>query len=517
MDNLWKKESSAAGALYVDLFASHRTDKETEELIDKFAKANEIKRHKDMQLSMKYRHQGNDFFRMKNWSEAMSWYNKSLCFAEVQSENVSIMYLNRSWCFFHLQMYDEALNDLQLAKEANLPERLMPKLNQRKRKCQKLMATVEKPLRRELKLSYEPNKNYPCLADVVEIKYTPECGQHLVAKEDIPVGQIVLVEKDFLGTRTNGELLCRTCFQKNKNFIACTQCPDAVFCDNDCMTRNVLHKWECGSSQVNLSVNYRFYIQAVCVAIESFPNIESLMEFVENALREDPETIPTSIHDLKSGYHFFIKLKTNGNIKNSCFDLSFDYHKCVTNIPEIMALFDSEEKKRFLMHLMTFHCMISHTNSIQDHRSKSINNIFSLINHSCCPNLNSSCIADQNICESIRFVQKGQPLCISYLDTVLCNFPKELRQRQLKSIWNFDCKCEKCELTGNMSNFQLTFDPRYRFVYANLHDKHKYSAILEKCRQFLNEHGRLPWTKEIGYMIDKFAFMTQELYIKPLQ
>ena len=502
--------------MYVDLFASHRTDKETEELIDEFAKANKMKRHKDNRISMMYRQRGNDLFRIKNWSEAMSWYNKSLCFAEVESENLPIMYLNRSWCFFHLQMYDEALIDLELAKKANLPENLMPKLEQRRRECRKLMATVQKPLRREHKLSYEPNQNYPCLADVVEIKYTPECGRHLVAKQDIPVGQIVLMEKDFIGTRTNDEILCRTCFQKNKNFIACTQCPDAVFCDNDCMNRNILHKWECGSAQENLSINYRFYIQAVCVAIESFPNIESLMEFVENALREDPDTVPTSIHDLKSGYHFFIKLKTHG-IKKNAYLLSYDYYKCVTNIPEIMALFDSEEKKRFLMHLMTYHSLIAHTNSIQDHRSKSINNIFSLINHSCCPNLNSSCIADQNICETIRFVQKGQQLCISYLVTLQCNAPRGKRQQELKSGWNFDCKCEKCELTGNISNIHLTFDPCYRFAFENIHDKRKYLAILENCRQFLDKYGRLPWSEEIGFMINTFAFVVQELYIKPLQ
>ena len=128
MENLWKKETSGAGALYVDLFASHRTDKETEELIDEFAKANKMKRHKDNRISMMHRQRGNDLFRIKNWSEAMSWYNKSLCFAESESENVPIMYLNRSWCFFHLQMYDEALIDLELSKKANLPENLMPKL-----------------------------------------------------------------------------------------------------------------------------------------------------------------------------------------------------------------------------------------------------------------------------------------------------------------------------------------------------------------------------------------------------
>ncbi|XP_055295209.1 SET and MYND domain-containing protein 4-like [Sitodiplosis mosellana] len=513
MDNLWKKDSNEAGAFYVDLFASYSGDKQTEGLIDEFAKIVAMACSKDDEISTMYRQRGNDCFRVKNWSAAMDLYNRSLCFAEVKSENIALAYSNRSAAFFQMQKYEEALVDIELSKQANLPERLMPKLEQRQRECQKLMATVQKPNRREFKLSYEANQNFPCIADVVEIKYNREFGRHLVAKCDIPVGQIILMERDFIGTRANDEILCRTCFRKNRNFIACPQCPDAVFCDIECMNRNILHKWECGSSQAHLNHDDRFYIQSIFMAIECFPDIESLMEFVESALREDPETIPTTIHDLKSSYHFFIKLKTHTN--NDDVPLPYDYYKCVTSIPEITTLFDCEKKRRFLMHLVTYHFFITQTNAIHDVRSKSVNNVFSMTNHSCAPNLTNYCIGDQCICETIRFVKEGEQLYINYLGngTEIA----EERRMDLKSRWDFNCKCEKCEPTDNINNTHLVFDPRFQFALENLPDERNYPAILEKCRQFLDEHGHLAWSKEIGLMTHTFAFVAQELYIKPLQ
>src|ERR1700753_3100604 len=112
MENLWKKESNAADAIYIDLFSSFglrgQTTAETKFLP---RKCNDI--------STKLRNEGNILFERKLWSAAMEKYNESLCFAEIGTENVSLIFANRSTCFLRLKMYEKCLNDIELAKKAN--------------------------------------------------------------------------------------------------------------------------------------------------------------------------------------------------------------------------------------------------------------------------------------------------------------------------------------------------------------------------------------------------------------
>ncbi|XP_055295211.1 SET and MYND domain-containing protein DDB_G0273589-like [Sitodiplosis mosellana] len=515
MDNLWKKESTEAGARYVDLIPfMHGMEHIGEGIIEKFGKKT-IPIQKDNEFSTTLRRRGNEFFKAENWSKAMDSYNESLCFAEIGSENVALAYFNRSACFFRMRMYDEALADIELAKSANLPDRWLPTLEERQQECHKLMQTAQKSkMTRNFKLSYEANQNFPCMADVLEIKYNQEFGRHLVAKSDIPVGKIVLMEKEFIAAKDNERISCCTCFQKNKNFIACKQCPGVAFCDVDCIEKNLCHKWECGSAMTQFDFYQKFHVRAVLLAIESFQSVEGLMEFVDSALREDRGMIPISIDDLKSNYHFFFKLKkfphTNGDILSV-----YKYFTCIKMCPKINALFDGEEKTRFLLHLMTHHFLIIKTNAIEEDQSKSLDNIFAMINHSCSPNLHNYSIGDKCFCETIRFVKKGEQLCINYLGLADAVGTEE-RQMQLKSYWNFDCKCEKCQAINN-GNTHLARDPCFQFALKNMPRKRKYSAVLEQCRKFLNEHGHLPWSKEIGFMSSCFTLTFQELYITPLK
>lgn len=44
---------------------------------------------------------------------------------------------------------------------------------------------------------------------------------------------------------------------------------------------------------------------------------------------------------------------------------------------------------------------------------------------------------------ALRDIKKGEELTISYIDE---NLPYETRQRQLKELYYFECKCPKCLL-----------------------------------------------------------------------
>ncbi len=69
---------------------------------------------------------------------AMYLYNESICFAQ-SSKNLSLGYANRSSCFFAMGMYNRCLLDIQLARDAGYPERLMLKLQNREEICKKAL------------------------------------------------------------------------------------------------------------------------------------------------------------------------------------------------------------------------------------------------------------------------------------------------------------------------------------------------------------------------------------------
>lgn len=50
----------------------------------------------------------------------------------------------------------------------------------------------------ELKLCFDPNEKYPCMADVLEVQKNSDFGRHIIAKSDIAVGKIVLIEKSYV-------------------------------------------------------------------------------------------------------------------------------------------------------------------------------------------------------------------------------------------------------------------------------------------------------------------------------
>lgn len=504
MANLWGKESGQSGSIYVNLFAS--VPEKSENRVDnEWKNPNLYRSLKDNQYSTELRMKAHSQFRAGCWTEAMQLYNESLCFAEIDSENVALAYANRSACFFSIQKYKNALIDIELAKHANVGVRFLSKLNERKLLCEKLMNSVEKPCKAPMKLNFQPNESYPCLSNVVKLKYNNEFGRHLVANCNIETGQTILIESDFVSMRstTKDELVCSTCFQSNANFIACTQCPDVVFCSRACIDQNATHKWECGTFFAHLHYYIRFQMQATLQAIATFSSVESLMEFVENILNEEPEKMPSSLHDAKSKYHFFFKLQTSKILQLEHLIQAKQIFENLIMLPTINALCDSIEKQRFLMHLVVHHSMVIRTNGIVSGNPWSVVSVFnmlSMLNHSCAPNLYHPRKGKQQYCITIRPVKKGDQLFISYLSPN-DQSTAEQRQLKLKSSWGFQCKCERCEpINQPISTTIITSDPFYRFVAENWdheNDSEKFQELLENCLKFLNKYGNSQWSTSI--------------------
>ncbi|XP_055294881.1 SET domain-containing protein 3-like [Sitodiplosis mosellana] len=519
MDNLWKKETSASDARYVDLFASlpenRWNDFQLDLLVD-LVKTEQFR--KNNQMSTEFRMHGNGLFRSNDWLSAIGCYNQSLCFAEIGSENVALAYANRSACWFHLHKYNEVLIDIELALNSNLPVHLKPKLEKRKQQSLELRQPGESldipQLLSKYKLSYEASKNFPCMADVLEIRCNEEFGRYLAAKCDIPVGKIVLSEENFVASIPDKtmlcQMLCHACLLPNTNPVACAHCSSALFCGVDCMDRNQTHKWECGTFFARLD-DTKFVIKTILVAVECFGSVEELMAFVESALLEDPMKLPESMHDSRLKYHFFFKLKTLPPPWDceTTINFIFKAYKQILNMPNIAAVFDSEEKKRFLMHLIGHHHFIRNGNGVSLGEGVSITNVTSILNHSCAPNVFECNIARKKFFVTCRPIKKDEQLYFSY-HTFDQSKTLEQRQNLLKSAWNFICKCERCNPTNKPVDRQIIMsDPCYKFVLENQGVYEKNAIVMENCIKFLNEYGRSPWSEEIQFVTEAYESAIQ--------
>ncbi|XP_055326474.1 uncharacterized protein LOC129580257 [Sitodiplosis mosellana] len=450
---LWRKETIKGQTTFIDLFVTLPDDDKWND-----ESMNEMKTkkfRKNNKKSSESRELGNEIFAANNWSDAMECYNESLRFAEVGTENVALAYFFRSACFFKLNMIDEALADIELATKEKIPDHLLPELEQRKQECLELVEVVRREPEHPPELDYEANKHYPCLVNKVDIKCNQQFGRHLIANSDIPKGKTILLEEAFAVSHIQDSSICYTCYRATfSNFLACEQCTNVVYCSLECKKRNKTHEWECGTffgmrcfndveKQKNLH-RTRLIIQTVLTAISTFRNVEALMRFVETLVRGDggdPDKLPTSLDDQFSKYHFFFKLKKRMRRKPLS-DLKRVY-TCILFLPKIRDMFDTLEKKRFLMHLVVCHTIIVDSNVMEFEEGLTVRNVFSMFNH-CEPNVKVNTSGKLTYCTTTRPVKKGEQLFINYLSPDEMKLPKEKRQEQFRYNWGFECKCEKC-------------------------------------------------------------------------
>lgn len=122
--------------------------------------------------------------------------------------------------------------------------------------------------------------------------------------------------------------------------------------------------------------------------------------------------------------------------------------------------------------------LIAKNNSFKKSTSLTLANLHSLMNHSCAANVVSYEAGNQRFTISIRPIKMGQPLHICYLDSVDKKSWKQ-RRTELKSKWNFICKCEQCI-------YQETKDrePEPEYPNPNMGD-----AMMRRCTQEDLQHG----------------------------
>lgn len=528
---LWKKESSAKNALYVDLF-----DRKTVATIDEmFSRLNRNPiPKKSGEISLKKRKEGNVLFGNGKWAEAVEKYNESLCFAPTGSENISMAFANRASCFLHLKLYNECLIDIDLARKAGYPERLMPKLDQRETDCLKLRDESVPPNEFNQSLSFEPDEKFSCMANVLKIERNVAGDLSVVAKEDIDIGQTVVLGKPFLVyLYSHFAWKCNICLKDNTNLLPCNKCTKAMFCGAECQS-NALHEQECGwkfNDDNQQNGQYLNEMRILLMSINMFPNcIDELMCFVEETVKSKPaREVPMSLADDRSKYRAFLKLPVSAPFARQMDFLFIVYsiYKVCQSVPKIATLFSSLKHRRFLMHLIGQHAQITNFNSFHaDHTDgmefyTQVGLMIKYFRHSCAPNVSMSERDGVSNYTVIRPIKKGDELFISYFKFLL--HPKHVRQQYLDKQAHIKCNCIRCKGQGASADQrrQLAMDPSLQLILSNAsnpnpYDSQKIDDTIEKCIAFLKKYGHIEWCDEIGKVIVAYENTLKHRISRPL-
>lgn len=364
---------------------------------------------------------------------------------------------------------------------------------------------------------------HPGMANVLEMKYDEKFGRHFVAKGDIDVGKVIVVDEAFMTSTVfdMGQNICDACFGHMKNFVACQQCTFGLFCDDNC-SMDELHMLRCGRGSKFDDGLVEFAIRSMGCALNILPIVERLMRFVENVL-QDPkksEVVPSSLVDMESKYRLFLSLNLwLGNTKEQ--DLiakGYDVFKIIMQHPSYKAAFSSQKNKRFLMHLCVYHVYIVLSNSFQS----ATGGIFLLknhFNHSCAPNVLASTYENKTIGVTSRRIKKGEQLFITYGGHYFSH-PRAERQKGLFNDFGFKCECEKCEnKRWPVSSCTMKSDRGFQQLAKELDmkkidlaDGPKCSILKRRCLDILAKYGDHPWSIEK----DLLAYFYQDLSVETM-
>ncbi|KAG4067770.1 hypothetical protein HA402_005542 [Bradysia odoriphaga] len=502
----WQKDTTGKEALYVDfLVPLEELDLEyNARIIYKYHARHPI--HKSNSMAESDRKDGNFYFGQSDFYMAIVKYNRGLWFAEKESEQMALLYANRSACFKNMKMFNECLIDIELTKASKCPQRVMAKLDARKIECLELQHTSIEPTNTP-KLSFETHRDFPCIANVLQVEFDRQLGSRLTTTKNLQVGQTVLIEDFYFSDSYMEECsTCTICQKLYKNLVPCEDCTLALLC-HDCM-QSGLHRFECSIREFpcftfnkELETVQKPVIRSIFMAVQNFPNVADLMVFVEDAIENGMESL--SISDEKSKYRSFISLNPSANN----IDLMWIYriYKLLLKIPEIAAYFSGEKYRRFLMHLIKHHIRIFLRNfmidsviggTLPNYFTCAIGCLSPHIQHSCTPNTILYMDHGVIVGKVIRPIKPGEQLCTVNTPALCWSFAET--KDYLERINGIHCQCETPPI---FNDGMLGFDCNFVLLSNSITRKGDYETDqpLRKAlfKRVFTEFGHSMWTSKL--------------------
>lgn len=487
----------------------------------------ELKSIKHESIADTFEHRGGEQYKQNFWRESMECFNQALCYTETDSIHLNTLFAKRALCFGQMGMYESAIIDADIALTSNLPSQKRSKIQKKKAEWQELLtAQGQSQTHNVPALSFDADNECPSMANVLEIVETDDIGSHIVARTDIDVGQVILVETGFVSV-ANGydRAYCVTCLKTLANFFPCPKCTDAMFCNIDCMTANNVHKIWCNEPYNRMPIDIRFVIESILQAITLFPTVDLLMEFVSTIQHLDLESAENAIDYQREpklfDYGLFLSLLStpDDQADDLALVLIYKVYQTLISMSSIQLKFDTEVKRRFLMHLVGHHAQVLKNNAFGgvfedkiDERKQfvagNVSSIAALFEHSCAPNLMHFPIGNREIFVTLRPITAGEHLNFDYW----LKWPNEIKSDnwttniQSKGI---HCECGKCE-HHTMDNENMNANQSYQII-KDFGNEAVAPILQQHCINFLRTFRADPWTKEVEMVTKKLAqcFLSQ--------
>ncbi|XP_055678099.1 SET and MYND domain-containing protein 4-like [Lutzomyia longipalpis] len=444
-----------------------------------------------------FRLKGNTFFKYKKNVEAIEEYNKSACYA-VSKEKISLAIANRSAVFFEMKMFRECLESIRMAREYGYPEQLKEKLDRREAKCKE---EVEKQPPKgeyfEPKIDLPVNEKIPFVAKCLTLREDKTFGRHIVTKEKIPAGTIIAIEKPYCKILADKEiyLRCSNCTDDVSYLLfPCDSCTHTMFCSKACQEEAMrdFHAIECpitGALFKLLDMSLRISFRLIIRGFLTFPDTETMAVAVMKIEREKknvfsfdwrqeltPEELFTPINNMRTSDVFF---NDYSSVTVLCFTLCIMEKLLKKGSPvfkqQYLPTREAEEFLKFyLFHKLPVNVannnylngvMDSYGNQYNTMRGMACSPFFSLINHSCSPNV--ACIPSKGAAGvmsciiTLKTIPAGKQLFTSYEFTHFL-FEKSVRRENLENRYNFICKCVAC--IKNYPRYNILPSPNYAFL-----------------------------------------------------
>ncbi|KYQ47104.1 SET and MYND domain-containing protein 4 [Trachymyrmex zeteki] len=274
------------------------TDAKVKDVVtDTLAKVKLLFRDKDAEVSKRRRLEGYQLAAVGEHDKALLLFSQAVLRAPQPGRNktvdqglsLSLALLGRAEIFMALKEYYFALEDLRLAAEHDLPDKLMHSppcpfvsairyqlvpQNSFTTKIQNNRITLLGPVKSSLLLNFVHRYVFTCMhvchicgggdgtplngavnselrwsSGALEIRETTTAGKHVVATAEIHPGDILLVEPplagcllpEFYGTH------CQHCYARLRAPVGCPNCSCVAFCGKKCreVAMATYHKYEC--------------------------------------------------------------------------------------------------------------------------------------------------------------------------------------------------------------------------------------------------------------------------------
>ncbi|XP_061719114.1 SET and MYND domain-containing protein 4-like [Cydia pomonella] len=443
---------------------------------------------KSTDLSLYYRNRGNECFKKAQDFEAWQYYNLSLLHAPTSSNDYALALSNRSAVFFSLKKYKECLKDIKMVLTLNYPEKLHEKLVKRQKSCEECLKLDLNNLKSRFsersneiyeitKLKSPRDNTYLCASNKLQVAYNSEMGRHVIAKEDIKVGEVLVEENPYFILLQKNEYLfsCSYCSSRDMNLIPCDNCCFTLFCSKECKNKaeKDYHSIECPLMAALIDLQFTklelLALRTTIKARNDHPDWESLFKSIEDAESKlNSENRGCVLQDNKwiydSKYYASIHTLATNIERRSNSDV---FQKAVTAAVFLKFLSDrtlflnnNEKARRCVSDLLLMHIMTSATNmhglstNIENAEGNFVDEMsiasapyafHSLLNHSCAPNVVrfSKLGSGKMTLFALRPIKKGTQIFDNYGSHHALQDLKT-RQENLKFQYKFVCVCEAC-------------------------------------------------------------------------